>query len=130
MKIKLDENLPVQISLNLRALGHDVHTIPEERLSGSDDDRVWAAAQREGRFLVTQDLDFSDERKFAPGTRYGIAVIRLRQPSRRSLVGRTEQVFRFENTDAWRGCFVVITEHKVRVRRGAGESTRRPSDVE
>jgi predicted nuclease of predicted toxin-antitoxin system len=126
MKIKIDENLPVQISLNLRTLGHDVHTIPEEGLSGSDDDHVWAAAQREGRFLVTQDLDFSDERKFAPGTHYGIALIRLRWPSRCSLVSRTEQVFRFENTDTWQGCFVVITEHKVRVRRVAGESTRRP----
>ena len=100
MKIKLDENLPVQTALNLRSLGHDVHTIPEEGLSGSDDDHIWSVTQREERFLITQDLDFSDARKFAPETHYGIALIRLRQPSRRSLVTRTEQVFRFENTDA------------------------------
>ena len=33
-----------------------------------DDDVVWSAAQAHGRFLVTQDLDVSDVRKYAPGT--------------------------------------------------------------
>ena len=121
MKIKLDENLPSQIAPNLRSLGHDVHTTPEEGLSGSNDDRIWKAAQREGRFLVTQDLDFSDKRRFSPGTHYGIAMIRLHKPTRRSLITRTEQVFRFENITGWLGCFVVVTEQKVRVRRAPDE---------
>ena len=37
----------------------------------------WDVAQREGRILITQDLDFSDIRKFQPGTHYGIVVVRL-----------------------------------------------------
>ncbi len=108
MRIKLDENLPAEIAPRLRSLGHDVHTTQEE-LSGADDNGIWDVTQSEGRFLVTQDLDFSDERKFLPGTHYGIALIRLRQPNRRSLVRRTEQVFRFENISTWPGCFVVVT---------------------
>lgn len=32
MKIKLDENMPVALAEQLRDLGHDVHTVPEESL--------------------------------------------------------------------------------------------------
>lgn len=59
MKIKLDENMPVSLAEQLRKLGHDVHTVPEEALSGQSDPNIWRAAQAEQRFLITQDLDFS-----------------------------------------------------------------------
>jgi predicted nuclease of predicted toxin-antitoxin system len=61
MKAKLDENLPLRISVRLRELGHDVHTAQQENLSGCDDSELWAQAQREGRTLNTQDLDFSGQ---------------------------------------------------------------------
>jgi predicted nuclease of predicted toxin-antitoxin system len=67
MKIKLDENLPVDLAPDLRKLRHDVHTPHDEALSGREDSEIWAAAQNEERFLVTQDLGFSDVRRFAPG---------------------------------------------------------------
>jgi predicted nuclease of predicted toxin-antitoxin system len=65
MKIKLDENLPVRLTVFLASLHHDVHTVAEENLSGRNDRDVWEAAQRDERFLITQDLDFSDPRRFA-----------------------------------------------------------------
>lgn len=117
MNIKLDENLPVQIAAGLKALGHGVHTVSEERLAGSTDREIWEAAQREARFLITQDLDFSDARRFSPGTHHGILLIRLRSPSRLNLIQRTEELFRSEDVSGWIGCFVVATERKVRVRR-------------
>jgi len=49
----------------------------DENLGGRDDDTVWAAAQAEQRFLVTQDLDFSDARRFVPGTHAGVLIVRL-----------------------------------------------------
>jgi Domain of unknown function (DUF5615) len=58
MKIKLDENLPLGLAVVLKSLGHNVHTTAEEGLAGKPDADVWAAAQREERFLITQDLDF------------------------------------------------------------------------
>lgn len=64
MKVKLDENLPALLTVALGELGHDVHTSNEEGLGGYPDDQIWRAAQREGRFLITQDLDFSDVRQF------------------------------------------------------------------
>ncbi|MBK8933535.1 MAG: DUF5615 family PIN-like protein [Chloroflexi bacterium] len=50
MQIKLDENLPVELAVMLRQLGHDAETVPEENLDGADDDQVWQAAQAENRF--------------------------------------------------------------------------------
>jgi len=74
MKIKLDENLPEQLANNLRALGHDVETVPAEGMTGYEDADIWAAAKREQRFLLTQDLDFSNVAAFVPGTHPGILL--------------------------------------------------------
>ena len=68
MKVKLDENIPVRLSDELALLGHDVDTVASEGLKGKSDGDVWRAAQQEGRLLITQDLDFSDMRRFKPGT--------------------------------------------------------------
>ena len=68
MKIKLDENLPLRLAFLLQELGHDVDTVQDEQLVGHRDAEIWNAAQRESRFLITQDLDFSDSRKFVPGS--------------------------------------------------------------
>ena len=34
------------------------------------------AAQSDGRFLITQDLDFSDAREYVPGTHHGLLRVR------------------------------------------------------
>ena len=77
MKLKLDENLPESAATRLAALGYDVDTVLAEQLGGRNDEDVWAAAQAEGRFLVTHDLDFSDARKFRPGSHAGVLIVRL-----------------------------------------------------
>ena len=66
MKLKLDENLPLRLATLLREVGHDVHTLQDEALLGHPDKEIWEAAQKESRFQVTQDLDFSDARHFVP----------------------------------------------------------------
>jgi predicted nuclease of predicted toxin-antitoxin system len=117
MKIKLDENLPQELALLLNKLGHDVHTVVEERLGGRPDREIWRASQQESRFLITQDLDFSDLRQFAPGSHHGILLVRLRSPDRESLVKLVFEIFRNEDTSEWAHCFVVATDRKVRILR-------------
>jgi predicted nuclease of predicted toxin-antitoxin system len=116
MKIKLDENLPNRLAQVLSGLGHDVDTVIDEGLASRNDDVVWQAAQYSGRLLVTQDLDFSDVRKFQPGTHCGLVLVRLRDPSRTALVERVRGLFASQPVETWTGCFVVATEHKLRVR--------------
>lgn len=119
MRIKLDENLPAALVPLLAALGHEVDTVPAEGLGGQDDDVVWRAAQADRRFLVTQDLDFSDARKYAPGTHHGLLLVRLPQPGRIALHDRIARLFRTEAVNTWPGCLVTATPTKVRVKRPA-----------
>jgi len=117
MKIKLDENLPHRLAAVLKDLGHEVDTAHEEQLVGHTDEEIWQAAQKESRFLITQDLDFSDARQFAPGSHHGILLVRLHSPSRANLIDRITELFQKETVEEWAGCFVVSTERKIRVLR-------------
>jgi hypothetical protein len=117
VNIKLDEHLPERLVSELHACGHDVDTVRAEHLTGRDDTDVWQAAQSVGRFLITQDLDFSDVRRYAPGTHAGLLLVRLAQPGRDALLARVTMLFATEPVDQWRGCLVVATDHKERVKR-------------
>ena len=120
MKLKLDENLPESLVAELTALNHDADNVRQEGLAGRDDPAVWAAAQDAGRFLITQDLDFSDVRRFQPGTHHGLLLVRLPEAGRAALTRRIVEVFQTEDVASWSGCFVVLSGHKLRVLRPAG----------
>jgi predicted nuclease of predicted toxin-antitoxin system len=115
VKIKLDENLPEALIQALTDLGHDTDNVRQEGLAGSDDPQVWSEAQAAGRFLITQDLDFSDVRVFRPGTHHGLLLVRLPDAGRLALIRRITVVFRSEAVEKWAGCFVVLSDHKLRV---------------
>ncbi len=105
------------LARRLGELGHDVDTVFDEGIVGHDDDRVWKAAQAEDRFFITQDLDFSDIRRFAPGSHHGLLLVRFREPGRRALTEIIGALFAAQDAESWRGCFVVATERKIRVVR-------------
>lgn len=79
LTLKLDENVPAHLSPALRGIGQDVDSVQSEELTGQSDAEVWAAAQRDGRFLITQDLDFSDATKYVTGSHLAIEVRRLNE---------------------------------------------------
>ncbi len=116
MKIKLDENLPTSLRRDLENLGHDVDTALDEGLKGRPDCEVHTRAVADGRFLITQDLDFSDVRRFKPQTHEGIMLLRLDEPDWRALTSRVMAVFRTNAVETWRGCLVIVTDSKIRVR--------------
>ncbi len=119
MRIKLDENIPVRVAPSLKSLGHDVETVRAEALSGCAGPEVWGVVQREQRFLITQDLDFSDTRRFAPGSHHGLLLLRLQWPTSVALIRRIENLFQTEKVSDWPGCFVVASDRKVRIRKPA-----------
>ena len=79
MKFKVDENLPIEIAALLRAANHHAVTVSEERLAGEQDPRIFETCLREGRALVTLDLDFADLRVYPPHRSPGIIVLRVRR---------------------------------------------------
>jgi predicted nuclease of predicted toxin-antitoxin system len=117
VKIKLDENLPSRLVDALARLGHEADTVAQEQLTGHPDPDIWQAAQKSGQFLITQDLDFSDIRRYRPGTHHGLLLVRLHEPGRNALFTRVRAIFETEDVENWQGCFVVATEHKIRIRR-------------
>jgi hypothetical protein len=58
-----------------------------------DGDEIWQAALASGRFLITQELDFSDVRRFAPATYAGLLLLRPGQPGRDALVAGVAALF-------------------------------------
>ena len=123
MKIKLDENLPERVVAGLAALGHDTDTVTGEGLGGATDEKLWPQVQRAARFLITKDLGFSDERLYPPGSHQGILVLRLSDDRSSAAAERLTGVFRDEAVEAWAGCLVVVSDHKVRVRRPRPQAT-------
>ena len=117
MKIKLDENIPVSLVRVLASYGHDVTPVNAEGLVGRKDQEIWSRCQTEGRLFITQDLDFSDVRQFQPGTHAGIVLVRLQQPGRVRLANVLSWVFQSYDVEGWKGCFVIVSDTKIRVWR-------------
>ena len=126
MRFKLDENLPERLVGALAALDHDVDTVAGERLTGRNDYVVCETAQESGRFLITRDLDFSDVRRFTPGSHHGLLLVRSRFPGRTALFQRIQSLFATEEVSAWSRCLVVATDRKLRIRRAGPGPARTP----
>ena len=115
MKAKLDENLPLRIATRLRSLD-TMFTRPNKKTS-----RVVTIPSFGHRFSEKAALSsrriWISRTAVTPGTHYGIVLVRLHSPSRLRLVERLEEVFQGEAVSEWTGCFVVVTDQKIRVRR-------------
>ena len=116
MKIKLDENISVSLVPVLQQLGHDVDTVLEEGFGGQPDDAVWEAAKNEHRLLITQDLDFSDNKRFQPDRHSGILLLRLHEPGRKKLMEYVSFLFHSEDVNHWIGHLVIASEQRLRIR--------------
>ena len=117
MKVRLDENIPARLIPVLERMGHSVESVAASKLQGRADAEIWQAVRKEGALFITQDLDFSDLRRFTPGTHPGILLVRLREPGRQALFERLRALFENEDVESWKGCFVVATDRKLRIRR-------------
>ncbi len=116
MKFKLDENLPTALTELLRAAGHDVMTVADEALSGSNDPKVLQAAASEGRMLLTFDLDFADIRRYPIGSHAGIVVFRLRDQRWAALEQPARRLIESGLLDRLQSGLAIVDESRVRIR--------------
>lgn len=77
VKFKRDENLGRSALEVLTLAGHDVDTVLQEGLSGTDYDHLFEVYQTEQRALITLDRDFGQTLRFPPTQSLGIAILEL-----------------------------------------------------
>jgi predicted nuclease of predicted toxin-antitoxin system len=116
MKLKLDENLSRHLKPLLMELQHDVMTAADENLLSRPDTEVARAAFREGRMLLTLDIEFADLRKYLPGSHPGVILFRPLSMSPLSVNKFIADFILSANLPKLAGCVAVVDPVHVRVR--------------
>lgn len=75
MRVKVDENLPIEVAELLRAAGHDAVTVYEQAMSGASDMSIADVCRREDRAVITMDTDFANIQSYPPEQHPGIVVL-------------------------------------------------------
>jgi predicted nuclease of predicted toxin-antitoxin system len=117
MLVKLDENMSSTHAEFLRQMGHECDRVTDEGLSGATDEIVWQQVCQEERFFITLDLDFSDVRRFQPGTHPGILLLRPRNRGRQAVLDLLSRMLSEYSLETLQGCLVVADETQTRIRR-------------
>jgi predicted nuclease of predicted toxin-antitoxin system len=117
MKVKLDENVPLDCVDAVAAHGHDVSTIVDQSMIGWTDDAIWPRVQQEERFFITQDRGFADLRRYPPGTHHGILLLRPRKTRPKEIAAFIQRVLSTLHLDGLDGCTAGADPHGVRIRR-------------
>jgi predicted nuclease of predicted toxin-antitoxin system len=115
VKLKLDENLGRSVAARLRQASQDVDTVADEGLLGAEDAAVLAAAAGDQRALVTNDLDFSDPRRYRPSLYEGIVVIRVARQTSAEYLAVVDTLIEHLASRSPKGELWVVRQHMVRI---------------
>jgi predicted nuclease of predicted toxin-antitoxin system len=116
MRFKVDENLPVEAAEVLRQAGHDAATVLEQQHGGSPDAELADLCQREGRSLVTLDMDFADIRAYPPAEFPGLIVLRLRQQDKPHVLDVLTRLIPLLGQEPLDRHLWIVGEKRVRIR--------------
>lgn len=117
MKIKVDENLPVDVADFFGNAGYDVETVYSEGIEGCTDRYLITACKKEKRVLITLDNHFSNIRAYPPNEYCGIIVIRIANQSKPSVLSLVEKLLTLLKKESnMSNCLWIVEEERVRVR--------------
>ena len=118
MRFKVDENLHEEVAELLRQNGHDAISVYDQHMQGRADEDVAAVCRREGRAILTQDLDFSSIFDYPPGDYAGIIVLRLHDPGRRSVLAAMRRLLPLLSSQPLAGYLWTVDDVGMRIRPG------------
>lgn len=124
MLFKVDENLHDDVAEALRNRGHDAETVYGEGLRGEDDATIADRCRKEGRTVVTLDLDFANITVYPPEDYPGLIVLRVVDQSRPHVLHAFNQVLDLIGREPLQGHLWIVEEHRVRI-RGASEQNEK-----
>jgi predicted nuclease of predicted toxin-antitoxin system len=85
-------------------------------MGGQPDTNVASVCQREGRTVVTLDLDFADIRTYPPGDYAGIIVLRLARLEKHHVLSVVQRLLVVLEHEPLLGKLWIVGEASVRVR--------------
>jgi predicted nuclease of predicted toxin-antitoxin system len=113
---KVDENLPTEAAELLVSAGHDAVTVGDQCLVGQPDTNVATVCQREGRAILTLDLDFADIRTYPPGNYAGIIVLRLARLDKPRVLSVLKRLLPVLKQEPLVGKLWIVEETSIRMR--------------
>ena len=116
MRVKLDENLPVQLKALFTESGHDAATVVDEGLGGAPDAAMASACITEERVLITLDLDFADIRTYPPTAHPGIVVFRLPRADRDAVLNVAAVLLERLGESSPEGQLWIVEDSRIRIR--------------
>ena len=119
MKFKIDENLPVEAAEILRELGFEADTVGDEVLSAADDSVIADQVRREGRILLTLDLDFANIQAYPSDQHAGIIVLRLARQDKPTVLAYVRRIAAALDRRCPIGELWIVQRDRIRFRRGA-----------
>jgi predicted nuclease of predicted toxin-antitoxin system len=116
MKVKLDENLPREIVVDLQAAGHEADTVVDERLSGISDKQLMERVRDDHMALFTLDKGIADIRVYPPEDYAGIVLFRPPTEGR----GEVHRFVRRHLSEILKqslsGRLAIVSERHIRIR--------------
>lgn len=101
----------------LNQRGYDAKHLSKEGLYKMEDDAILEKARREGRILLTADLDFGYLMAISRSQMPSIILFRLQNMRPVSVNARLAEVIRRFESDLVSGAFITVTQSRIRVRQ-------------
>ncbi|MEW5956134.1 MAG: DUF5615 family PIN-like protein [Chloroflexota bacterium] len=118
MKLFADECVYHITVKALRSWGHDVVTTQELNLVGKADKLQLEAAISQGRVLITNDLDFSNIRRYPPAHHSGIVVLKIRPRVLNQVHTVLKRLLDSTSQESLQQTLVIVDRNKYRLRQG------------
>jgi predicted nuclease of predicted toxin-antitoxin system len=116
VKLKLDENLPVELVTDLRVLGHDADTVTDEGLRGAADPAVVDAASAADRILFTLDKGIANLQRYPLHQHAGVVLFRPDTSGRGAVIAFVRQRLRKVLEMDLTGRLTVVGPSRIRFR--------------
>ena len=116
MRFLTDLCISWRVTESLRAEGHDVVDVSEEAGYGTPDLEILARAAREGRIVLTADLDFPRLLATHCVRLPSVIVFRLDDPSSAATLARLQPILKEQYIALAAGAVVTVEPRRVRVR--------------
>lgn len=115
IKFFADECLHTDLIFALRDSGHDVLTVKQAGLVGTDDEGIYEFAKENGRVLLTFDRGFGDIFRFDIAKSFGVIIVRIGNMNREEIIRIVTSFFAMPEKPDFSGKLVIISKGKVRI---------------